>query len=75
MARKWKLTLKKPSRVTNVREAFTKRSMELAEQRKAFEAEAAQTKQLRDAYAQQLELMQAQTPADKPPLRNLTGQP
>ena len=41
-------------------EAFTKRSMELAEQRKAFEAEAAQTKQLRDAYAQQLELMQAQ---------------
>ena len=41
-------------------QAFTKRSMELAEQRKAFEAEAAQTKQLRDAYAQQLELMQAQ---------------
>ena len=41
-------------------EAFTKRSMELAEQRKAFEAEAAQTKQLRDAYAQQLELLQAQ---------------
>ena len=32
-------------------EAFTKRSMELAEQRKAFAAEAAETKQLRDAYA------------------------
>jgi hypothetical protein len=41
-------------------EAFTKRSMELAEQRKAFAAEAAETKQLRDAYAQQLELLQAQ---------------
>jgi len=41
-------------------EAFTKRSMELAEQRKAFEAEAAQTRQLRDAYAQQLELLQTQ---------------
>jgi len=34
--------------------------MELAEQRKAFAAEAAETKQLRDAYAQQLELLQAQ---------------
>lgn len=41
-------------------EAFTKRSMELAEQRKAFAAEAAETKQLRDAYAQQLELLQTQ---------------
>jgi len=40
--------------------AFTKRSMELAEQRKAFEAEAAQTKQLRDAYAQQLEVLRDQ---------------
>lgn len=40
--------------------AFTKRSMELAEQRKAFAAEAAETKQLRDAYAQQLELLQTQ---------------
>ena len=34
--------------------------MELAEQRKAFAAEAAETKQLRDAYAQQLELLQTQ---------------
>jgi len=41
-------------------EAFTKRSMELAEQRKAFAAEVAETKQLRDAYAQQLELLQTQ---------------
>jgi len=41
-------------------QAFTKRSMELAEQRKALEAEAAQTRQFRDAYAQQLELMQHQ---------------
>ena len=41
-------------------EAFTKRSMELAEQRKVFAAEAAETKQLRDAYAQQLELLQTQ---------------
>ena len=40
--------------------SFTKKSMELAEQRKAFEAEAAQTKQLRDAYAQQLDLLSAQ---------------
>ena len=40
--------------------AFTKRSMELAEQRKAFEAEQAQTKQLRDNYAQQLELLAQQ---------------
>jgi len=34
-------------------QAFTKRSMELAEQRKAFEAEAEETKALRDAYKQQ----------------------
>ena len=34
--------------------------MELAEQRKAFEAEAVQTRQLRDAYAQQLDLWSAQ---------------
>ena len=40
--------------------SFTKKSMELAEQRKAFEAEAVQTKQLRDTYAQQLDLLSAQ---------------
>jgi hypothetical protein len=40
--------------------AYTKRSMELAEQRKAFEAEAAETKQMRDAYAQQLSQLSAQ---------------
>lgn len=34
---------------------FTKRSQELAEQRKAFEQEAEQVKQYRDYYAQQLE--------------------
>lgn len=41
-------------------QAFTKRSMELAEQRKAFEAEAAETKALRDAYKQQLDVLQSQ---------------
>ena len=41
-------------------QAYTKRSMELAEQRKAFEAEQAETKQLRDAYAQQLDQLSAQ---------------
>lgn len=41
-------------------QAYTKRSMELAEQRKALEAEAAETKQLRDAYAQQLDQVAAQ---------------
>ena len=40
--------------------SFTKRSMELAEQRKAFEQEAAQVKQMRDVYAQQLEQVQGQ---------------
>ena len=40
--------------------SFTKRSMELAEQRKAFEQEAAQVKQMRDMYAQQLEQVQGQ---------------
>ena len=41
-------------------QSFTRKSMELAEQRKAFEQEAAETKQLRDAYAQQLDLLSAQ---------------
>jgi len=41
-------------------QAFTKRSMELAEQRKAFEAEAEQTKALRDAYKQHLDVLQNQ---------------
>ena len=39
---------------------FTKRSQELAEQRKAFEQEAAETRQYRDAYAQQLEQLSNQ---------------
>jgi Tfp pilus assembly protein PilN len=39
---------------------FTKRSQELAEQRKAFEQEAAETKQYRDYYAQQLEQLSNQ---------------
>lgn len=39
---------------------FTKRQQELAEQRKALEAEAEQARQYRDAYAQQLELMKNQ---------------
>lgn len=41
-------------------QAFTKRSMELAEQRKAFEAEQAETQALRDAYKQQLDVLQSQ---------------
>jgi hypothetical protein len=49
--------------------AFTKRMQQLASERKAFEAEAVQTKQMRDAYAQglaelseQLQSMQADEP-------------
>ena len=41
-------------------QAYTKRSMELAEQRKAFDAEQAETRQIRDAYAQQLDQLAAQ---------------
>ena len=41
-------------------QAYTKRSQELAEQRKAFEAEASQVAQMRDAYAQQLEQLSQQ---------------
>jgi len=41
-------------------QAFTKRSMELAEQRKAAEQEAAEAKQARDYYAQQLEVLSQQ---------------
>lgn len=41
-------------------QAYTKRSQELAEQRKAFETEAAQVAQMRDAYAQQLEQLSEQ---------------
>ena len=41
-------------------QAYTKRSMELADQRKAFEAEQAETRQIRDAYAQQLDQLAAQ---------------
>lgn len=41
-------------------QAFTKRSMEIAEQRKAAEQEAAQARQARDYYAQQLEVLAQQ---------------
>lgn len=41
-------------------QAFTKRSMEIAEQRKAAEQEAAQAKQARDYYAQQLDVLAQQ---------------
>ena len=41
-------------------QAYTKRSQELAEQRKAFEQEAAQVSQMRDNYAQQLEQLSEQ---------------
>ena len=39
---------------------FTKRSQELAQQRKAFEQEVLETRQYRDAYAQQLEQLSNQ---------------
>ena len=58
-------------------QAYTKRSQELAEQRKAFEQEAAQTKAMRDAYAQQLELLQGQiqqTTLQEPDWRQLASQ-
>lgn len=58
-------------------QAYTKRSQELAEQRKAFEQEAAQTKQLRDNYAQQLELLKGQiqqTTLQEPDWKSLAGQ-
>ena len=58
-------------------QAYTKRSQELAEQRKAFEQEAAQTKAMRDAYAQQLELLQGQlqqTTLQEPDWKSLAGQ-
>ena len=41
-------------------QSFTRKSMELANQRKVFEQEAAQVKQLRDTYAQQLNQLSAQ---------------
>ena len=41
-------------------QSFTRKSMELANQRKAFEQEAAEVKQMRDTYAQQLDLLNAQ---------------
>ena len=43
-----------------MQKSFTRKSMELANQRKAFEQEAAEVKQMRDTYAQQLELLSAQ---------------
>jgi len=52
-------------------QAFTKRSMELAEQRKAFEAEAEETKALRDAYKQQLDMLVQQTTQQEPDWRAL----
>lgn len=41
-------------------QAYTKRSQELAEQRKAFEKESEQVSQMRDNYAQQLEQLSEQ---------------
>ena len=43
-----------------MQKSFTRKSMELANQRKAFEQEAAEVKQMRDTYAQQLDLLSAQ---------------
>jgi hypothetical protein len=58
-------------------QAYTKRSQELAEQRKAFEQEASQVKAMRDAYAQQLELLKGQiqqTTQQEPDWSALAGQ-
>lgn len=58
-------------------QAYTKRSQELAEQRKAFEQESTEVKQMRDAYAQQLELLQGQihqTTQQEPDWSALAGQ-
>ena len=58
-------------------QAYTKRSQELAEQRKAFEQEASQVKAMRDAYAQQLELLKGQiqqTTQQEPDWTALAGQ-
>lgn len=54
------VTLEELQKGYSRQQAFTKRSQELAEQRRAFEVEQAETKQLRDAYAQQLELLAQQ---------------
>ena len=58
-------------------QAYTKRSQELAEQRKAFEKEASEVKAMRDAYAQQLELLKGQiqqTTQQEPDWSALAGQ-
>ena len=54
------VTLEELQKGYSRQQAFTKRSQELAEQRRAFEAEQAEIKQLRDHYAQQLELVAQQ---------------
>ena len=54
------VTLEELQKGYSRQQAFTKRSQELAEQRRAFEAEQAEIKQLRDHYAQQLELVTQQ---------------
>ena len=54
------VTLEELQKGYSRQQTFTKRSQELAEQRRAFEAEQAEIKQLRDHYAQQLELVTQQ---------------
>ena len=54
------VTLEELQKGYSRQQTFTKRSQELAEQRRAFEAEQAEIKQLRDQYAQQLELVAQQ---------------
>jgi hypothetical protein len=49
------ITLDELQKGYQINRTLTKRGQELAEQRKAFEAEAQQVAQMRDAYAQQLE--------------------
>ena len=54
------VTLEELQKGYSRQQTFTKRSQELAEQRRAFEAEQTEIKQLRDQYAQQLELVAQQ---------------
>lgn len=54
------VTLEELQRGYSRQQVYTKRSMELSEQRKAFEAEAQEVAKMRESYAQQLEQLSEQ---------------
>lgn len=56
----YEVTLEELQKGYSRSQVFTKRSQELAEQRRAVEQEAAEAKQARDSYAQQLEVLKQQ---------------